>query len=189
MSLDRALQKHAKTKFQARPELLLCPTVPQPLHTTAPRAILGPQWWDATRQAAYLSTGHRCAACGVPKHLAPGHKWLEGHEVYAIDYTLGRATYVETVPLCHYCHGYIHRGRLDAMLEQGEISQAKYIAIVQHGDAVLRTAKLIKPSQHGGGDIAWVKWRMVIDGKEYKPKIRSLKAWKKKFNPKRSKEQ
>jgi glycerol-3-phosphate cytidylyltransferase-like family protein len=101
-----------------------------------------------------------------------------------VDYIVGRATYLETVPLCHYCHSYIHRGRLEAILEAKEITQAKYVAIVQHGDAILRQAKLIKPAQHGGGDVAWVKWRMIIDGKEYKPKIRSLKAWKKKFNAK-----
>ena len=151
------------------------------MHGVTPRGILGNVWWNETRKAAYRSLAYRCAACGVQKLLARCRQWLEGHEVYTIDYLLGRMAYLETVPLCHFCHNYIHGGRLQALLESGEIHQAKYVAIVQHGDRVLREAGLQRPPAYTGPTADWGDWRLVIGIREYPPKYPTFDAWLKEF--------
>ncbi len=103
--------------------------------------------------------------------------------MYDVDYLLGRAVYIETVPLCHFCHGYIHSGRLLMLLEGGEITQSRYINIVQHGDDVLGQAGLLhlKHQVYDGPVADWEDWRLVLNGKEYKPKFKDIHAWNKAF--------
>lgn len=164
-----------------RPEVLLCPNVPKPMHGVAPRVILGQTWWDQTRDQAYRSTAFHCIACGVYKGDALFRKWMEGHELYDIDYLLGRMTYLEAIPLCHACHNFIHDGRLQALLDKGEIHQAKYVQIIQHGNRVLRMAGLRKPEPYAGPCADWADWRLVLEGKEYPPKFPSFEAWRQAF--------
>jgi hypothetical protein len=168
--------------FKTRPEVLLQPNVPKPLHGVAPRVIFGKEWWDRTRREAYASTGQRCLVCGVHKNSALFHRWLEGHEVYRIDYRKGLAVYVETVPLCHACHCFIHDGRLKALLEKGEVSLDKYRTVMAHGRSVLRAAGLNKrplPNLRPGLIAPWGKWRMVVGGKKHKPIYKDFNAWAK----------
>lgn len=177
------------SKRERKPELLLAPNIPYPLHEVAPRTVLGPTWWNKERKAAYASTSFRCLACGVPKYCASYHQWLEGHETYQIDYAKGTATYLRTVPLCHFCHSYIHDGRLEILLAEGEIHHAKYVNIILHGDKVLADAGLRKPSREqrannfakmvsGGLKLAkWEDWRLVIGKKTYRPKYKTYKDW------------
>lgn len=195
MKLSERLKKElAKSKllqnvWVPKPDLLLCGNVPKPLHRMPPRVIYGESWWNKTRQAAYRSTNFHCLACGVSKYEAHYHKWLEGHELYKIDYQAGLMTYLETVPLCHFCHNYIHSGRLLALLRKGEIHHHKYAAILKHGDSILAKAGLQKMSQadmereflklESQGKIAsWKQWRLVLDGRKYAPKYKSLEEWK-----------
>lgn len=160
------------------PSILLCPRVPKPLHGTAPRTVLGDKWWNTERRAAYKSTNFHCAACGVSKYAAAYHQWLEGHERYEIDYAKGRVKYVECIPLCHFCHNFIHCGRLAALLERGEIHHAKFAAIIQHGDRVLAQTGLQRQEAYQWGTIAaWAKWRLVIGRKLYPGKFKSLAEW------------
>ena len=147
------------------------------MHGLAPRTILGAKWWNQTRQAAYRSTLFHCIACGVYKRNAKFRKWLEGHEVYSVDYLAGRLHYVETVPLCHCCHNYIHSGRLQMLLDSNQISHQKYVGIVQHGDAVLAQAGLPKPEPYEGEFAPWKVWRLVLLGKKYKSLYKSLEEW------------
>jgi hypothetical protein len=137
---------------------------------------LGSKWWDETRYATYLSTNRHCIACG---DYYPSH--LEAHEVYSIDYLAGRMTYIETVPLCHLCHCYIHIGRLQALLNKGEVSQDKFTHVLLHGDQVLLNAKLKRAELYEGPFADWNKWRLVLNGKEYKPVFKTYKAWCKHF--------
>lgn len=187
--LAQSKAKKKKLSFTTRPELLLAPNVPKPLHKLAPRVILGASWWNKTRQEAYRSTDFHCAACGVEKYQAKGRQWLEGHEVYSIDYRKGTATYVETVPLCHFCHNYIHDGRMRALLQQGKLHQSKYIAIIQHGDRVLAEAGLQKMTYNARdsslmtqlkkGKIArWEEWKLILFGKVYPTPYKSEAEWK-----------
>ena len=151
------------------------------MHGMAPRVVFGQKWWDCTRREAYKSTLYHCKACGVSKFNAKGKTWLEGHEVYDVDYLLGRMTYIKTVPLCHYCHSYIHSGRLMASLEKGEIKASKFVAVRQHGDEVLRIAQLERPEPYSGPEADWADWRLVIGGVEYKGLYTSFEHWKKVF--------
>lgn len=168
-----------------RPDILLHPNIPAPLHGVAPRVVLGRKWWDKTRQEAYRSTDCHCLACGVHKTKAKLRQWLEGHELYEIDYARGRAKYIETVPLCHLCHCYIHDGRLLALLEKGEIHHSKYVTIIQHGEEVLRRAGLKRLSLVErdrlileGELMEWGKWRLRIGRNLYPPRFKSLEEWR-----------
>lgn len=180
MGLTDRLRRVKRPEWRRRPEVLLCGNVPQPMHGTAPRVILGQKWWDATRQAAYRATDYHCVACGVWKHHARFRQWLEGHELYAVDYVLGRMEYIETVALCHCCHNYIHSGRLEALLEKGQVTQAKYTAIIQHGEAVLDGAGLGRPATYNGFMAPWGQWRLVLFGEEYPPRYTEAQ-WRKKY--------
>ncbi len=162
--------------WKLRPEVLLCANTVKPMHGVVPREILGKEWWDATRQAAYESTNHHCIACGVHKLSAQEHQWLEGHELYKTNYKKGRMIYIETVPLCHYCHNFIHDGRLRALLERHEITKAKYDAVMEHGKGVLKAAKLKKKS-YNGPIAQWHKWRLVLNGEKYPPIYKDYDAW------------
>jgi hypothetical protein len=177
-----------KPAWVRRPEVLLCPNVPKPMHGMAPREVLGSKWWNQTRQQAYRSTNYHCLACGVHKLAAASRYWLEGHELYSIDYAKGRMVYVETVPLCHYCHNFIHDGRLLALLDKGLLHQSKYVAILKHGDRILREAGLSRPSHDeretliANMEIApWRSWRLVVFGKLYPPRYKTFEAWKRAF--------
>lgn len=174
--------------WQPDPTLLLHPNIPKPLHGVAPRVVLGANWWAREKRLVYKSTNYHCQACGVFKSDALLRQWLEAHEIYDIDYRLGRATYVKAVPLCHCCHNYIHDGRLQALLKQGLVSHYKYSVIMRHGDRVLSNAGLSK-ERHDvreakiaqmdvcGSVAAWSEWRMVVDGVEYPPKFPSFESW------------
>ncbi len=194
MTLGDHLKKHIKRakplKWKADPSILLCPNIPKPMHGVAPRIVIGPKWWKKTSKAAYESTGFHCKACEVHKSAAQSRQWMEGHELYDIDYQRGRMTYVETVPLCNYCHNYIHDGRLNALLTKGKVSHAKYTSVIQHGDSVLRRAGLKRLNFATRQELIidlllnnrmapWKDWRMVFQGKEYPPKFKTEAQWRK----------
>ena len=151
------------------------------MHGMAPRGVLGRPWWDEIRQKAYRSTSYHCVACGVHKYKAKFRQHLEGHELYEIDYLLGRMEYVETVPLCHCCHNYIHDGRLAALLDAGEITHGKYATIIQHGDRILYAAGLQK-EVYIGEMAEWGEWRLVVNDKEYQPKFKTPEEWAKEYD-------
>lgn len=188
MKLDIGDRSYRRWKL--RPEILLCPNIPKPMHGLAPRVVLGQSWWNKTRRAAYESTNFRCQACGVHMYRARGPKWLEGHELYETDYRAGRLTYLETVPLCNYCHSYIHDGRLTWLLESGQLGAGKFAVIMQHGNRVLSGANLVRPSRAQreadllrlikSGDLAaWSDWRLVLFGAEYPPLYENEDEWAK----------
>lgn len=178
--LKKAMKKLKEVRWRRQPELLMGDNIPAPMHGVAPRNILGANWWDRERRAAYKRTNYHCKACGVHKSEAKYHSWLEAHEVYRIDYKRGRMFYKEAVPLCHFCHNYIHDGRLQALLGKGEIHHAKYAQIIRHGDKILREAglqrlprsereKLLQISIARGEIAEWHMWRLVLNRKHYPP--------------------
>ena len=163
--------------FQPDPSLLLHENIPLPLHGLAPRVVLGDSWWREERQKAYKSTDYHCLGCGVHKSKAKGKcLWLEGHEAYDVDYAKGTMTYYKTWPLCHYCHNFIHDGRLAWLLKTKKIPQSKYVAVMQHGEEVLARVGLVRPSREerlqevlSKLTVEWGDWRLVVFGEEYKP--------------------
>lgn len=181
--------------YKLRPELLLHSNIPKVLHGVAPRVVLGQAWWDRERRACYKKAEFYCESCGVSKYQAKYHQWLEAHERYEIDYQKGRAKYVGCVALCHFCHCYIHSGRLQALLEKGEVHHHKFTAIHQHGDAVLAAAGLKRDSHaireaivqdliRNGRMAEWSKWRLRIGRNLYKPLYATMEEWERAMNGK-----
>ena len=162
--------------------------MPKPFYGMAPRTVLGSKWWDQTRKECYAAHDYHCFACGnhqdaVP--LMPGR--LEGHEFYVVDYKARTVRFIEAVALCHACHNYIHQGRMEAMVEKGEMKEGKYFAIIEWGDSVLQNAGLepkIKVDMLDKGDPTedWSDWRMIIEGKEYPPRFRTWLEWDMEYN-------
>ena len=158
------------------PSILLCPNIPKPLHGMAPRTLLGDEWWDKERKACYASTNHHCLACGVHASNAAAFNRMEAHEMYDYDYPKGTLTYVRAVPLCHFCHNYIHDGRMSHLLRKGEMDYNKIQQILKHGSAILARAGLDK-MPYNGPIARWDQWRMIINGVAYKGKFASFDAW------------
>jgi hypothetical protein len=168
--------------WEREPELLLHPNVPMPLHGLAPRVVFGAKWWNKERRKAYAATEDHCKACGVHKLKAKGRKWVEAHENYAIDYDKGMMTYCRSVALCHFCHSYIHDGRLRSLLAQGKLAHGVYVAIIQHGDDVLARAELPKRStvsftQAENCVVPWASWRLIIGRRKFAPLYGSLEEY------------
>lgn len=186
--------------FELHPEILMHPNIPKPLHEVNPRNIMGQAAWDVIRKEAYASTNYHCIACGVHKSEARGHQWLEAHEFYHIDYEAGRVEIEKIIPLCHYCHNFIHSGRLRMILGE-EKTEEEVIEILEHGFKVLADNELsafygtlhlaheLDANTYGvlastlpdGETPAWEDWRLVWEGKEYPPKYKTYEAWKARY--------
>jgi hypothetical protein len=175
------------------PAILLHPNIPKPMHGVNPRTIMGQEWWDEQRQRAYEENNFCCWACGVHKSQAVYHKWLEAHECYEIDYIAGRMYMRIIVALCHSCHNFIHSGRMDMMVRQGQMPESKMNSIIAHGNRIKRAAKLsftdyplwlsktlasMRKSDVINQFAAWADWRMVINDVEYSPVHKSFEEWR-----------
>jgi len=170
------------------PGLLLSLGIPRPMHGLAPRVVMGKEWWDQTRNEAYQRTNFHCLACEVHKTEAKFHRWLEAHEIYDIHFSKGRMKYLETVPLCHACHCYVHLGRTWNLMQQGQVTEEKFLEIYNHGQQILIKAGLPHPSYQEVSDALtnlemygkaapWEKWRLCIGKKKYKPLYESYEDW------------
>jgi len=172
--------KDMRNRAPPDPALLCLPNIPKPLHGVAPRVIMGRIRWDEMRHAAYAEAGFRCQACGVEKHMAQYHPWLEAHEVYGYDYERGRLVFLRLAALCHACHNFIHDGRMQMMVEAGEMTEAMYKAILGHGKGILAKAGLLARWRRRHSHrciIPWNGWRLVFEGKEYGPSTQSMGEW------------
>ena len=187
--------------WQLKPEILSHPNIPKPLHGLNPRTIKGQEWWDVTRREAYARTNFHCVACGVHKNDAKKHRWLEAHEYFDIDYKTGRCEVISIEPLCHYCHNFIHSGRLQMIMGKDK-SQQEVIDILEHGFGVLAEHDLkafpgtidfaedvnantfgVRPYRLWGNEaLPWNSWRLVLDGEEYKPLHDSYDGWYRHYN-------
>lgn len=175
-----------KPKF-VRPDILCHPNIPKPMHGISPREIMGKQWWNEQRVKIYTLNNQCCFACGVHKYNAKDKKWLEAHEVYDINYTKGLMIFKEIVALCHYCHNFIHNGRLEVLKDKGQITESFYNKVIKHGRDIIKNNGLVnkyKRRHPNDSDCAtWEKWRMVFNGIRYKPKFKSFEEWMNHFNP------
>lgn len=186
--------------LELHPEILMHPNIPKPLHGVNPRTIMGQNAWDKLRKEVYASTSYRCIACGVHQSQAKGPKWLEAHEFYKIDYGAGRVEIEKIIPLCHYCHNFIHSGRLQ-MIEGKEKDKDEIIEILEHGFKILADNNL--PAFYGTLQVAsyfdantygvtaatvpdgevpnWGDWRLIWDGEEYEPIYKTYEQWKNRY--------
>lgn len=167
--------------------LLLHPQIPKPLHLVNPRTIMGKEWWNDVRRRAYWRYGFCCHACAVVGGKAKHQQGLEAHEVYDINYLTGCVTYLHTVALCHFCHNYIHMGRLEQLYAKGTISGTLFQAINRHGRRVLRNAglsgqigsmdRLVLCLRESGNLCKWEDYHLIIEGIRYEPRFKSYEEW------------
>ena len=178
-----------------KPEILTHPHIPKPLHGLNPREVLGKEWWDKVRSEAQRRTNYTCAACGVKKENAKKHQWLEGHEYWNIDYRTGRCEVISIEPLCHYCHSFIHSGRLEKLIgKEKTVNEVK--DILEHGFKILSENKLkcfpftlklgkalnvntynVESYRLPESKVEWNQWALVLEGKEYKSKFKTFDEW------------
>lgn len=189
-----------KLDFQLKPDILSHPNIPKPLHGIAPRTIKGVTWWNKTRKEVYAKTDDHCVACGVHKSDAKARKWMEAHEYWDIDYDKGTAEVSSIEPLCHYCHNFIHSGRLTAIVGK-EKSEDEVKNILEHGFTILANNKLqcfpvtMELAEQLGVDtkgvtaypmpestVEWGDWKVIFEGKEYKSKFKNIKEWEDHYN-------
>ena len=96
--------------------LIAMPNIPKPLHSLAPRTLLGSKVWDEMRKGCYALADDTCEICGEkPNVLSRRH----AHEVYTIDYAKGVATFAGCFCLDSVCHlACIHTGRTITLYKQ-----------------------------------------------------------------------
>jgi len=182
------------------PEILMHPNIPKPLHEVNPRNIMGQEAWDIVRKEVYASTNDHCIACGVHKSKARGHQWVEAHEFYNIDYAAGKVEIDRIIPLCHYCHNFIHSGRMSMIIGK-EKTEEEVVEILEHGFAILAKAELpcfyftlhlaheldaetygvVQALTPDGEMPEWGDWRLLWNGKEYPPKYKTQEEWKNRY--------
>jgi hypothetical protein len=171
-----------------RPEILMQPQLVKPLHSMAPRTIMGTGWWNRVRQEAYAKNNYHCFACGVHKSEALFKNWLEAHESYSIDLEKKQYKLEELIALCHACHNYIHAGRLKAIFDKKEISEYKYRRILEHGDTLLFINDMDKtrawwtePHIHKQLlpeiDGTWDEWHLLLNDIKYYSRFKNYEAW------------
>lgn len=91
--------------------ILTMPNVPKPLHSLAPRTIMGATAWKEAREACYEACNRHCEVCGA--ECGPGK--MDAHELYDYDFEKCEARFNRLVGLCKSCHGIIHSGRMLTM--------------------------------------------------------------------------
>lgn len=187
MSFDDDMRREAAAQHRVRwrrnPRVLLHQQIPKPMHQLAPRVVLGAAWWDAERRAAFAATDQHCLACGAARYDDPAWPHLEGHEAFKIDYRRGRMVYVRCIPLCHWCHAWIHVGRTKELFKRGKITRAECRYTMRHGAEVLESAGLRPLPPYDGPIAAWSAWRLVIGDREWPPLWRDCQHWLSNFNP------
>lgn len=185
--------------MELKPDILCHPNIPKPLHGIAPRSIMGDDWWNEERQKVYQSTDYHCIACGVHKTEAKKHQWLEAHEFFDIDYSTGICKIKSIEPLCHYCHNFIHSGRLSMIIGK-EKTEDEVIEILEHGFSILSKNKLksfpftlqlaeeigaktygVKPYKIKLKNIQWSDWVLIWQDKKYRSRYDSYEDWQKHY--------
>ncbi len=93
--------------------ILTQPNIVYPLHSLAPRTVLGVTAWNHIRKATYAAANNVCEICG-------GDHRINSHELYNVDYAKQEATFVRTICVDQVCHQYsIHTGRALTLYKQG----------------------------------------------------------------------
>jgi len=161
-----------------RPELLLHPIIPEPLHFLNPRNIMGSTNWNKLRKEVYAINDYTCFSCGIHKDKTYS-KSLDCHETYNIDYELKTAVIDEFVALCANCHGFIHLGRLHSLYRRGEVKEYYYNMIMMHGMRLMAESNLLyrfiteKLTFSYDYTDEWEQWTFVFNDYVYQSELRS----------------
>lgn len=102
--------------------LLTMPNIPLPLHSLAPRTIMGQKKWDILRKREYMKQKYTCQIS--KKELGHGHCHL--HEVYDIDWRKQISTFKRYIVLSPKIHTrFIHSGRALTLFQNGDKQMPK----------------------------------------------------------------
>jgi len=162
-------------------ELLNCHRCPKPLHGQNPRTIMGQKFWDITRHEAYAKFGYKCMACGIERdnEFILWKNQLHAHEYYKIDYKNCVIVLDKIVAVCEACHYFIHDGRTHGLFDSGEYDLETVFLIMNRGLSILGREKDRHELDNNEYYIkTWDKWKLVLDGKEYKSKFKNITEWK-----------
>jgi hypothetical protein len=177
----------AVTWVELKPELLLHPNIPKPLHGIAPRTIVSKSLWDEIRRGVYKEANYCCEACGVQaewdveKNKFAGSLKLHAHEDYEINYEFNVVFLNKIVCVCPTCHDYIHSGRANSLYDKGVFDEEDMWIITTHGDRVLMDSgldPLDKTRDTNDYKDEWLDWYLEFNGKEYRSKFKSYEEWK-----------
>ena len=132
--------------IQLEPEVLLHPSIPDPLHGVAPRAIMGNSQWKEIAARVNKRQDYFCISCGVHKDdaLRANGRMLDCHELYEVDYDNYITTLKRYIGLCVMCHAYIHIHRLAAMVTKGIEKQEYFDQVVAKGDRLMKKNNLFE---------------------------------------------
>jgi hypothetical protein len=173
-----------------RPELLLHPNIPKPLHGLAPRTLVKQSEWTQIRREAYAKNNYHCWACGTYRHydlallkFVDDNGTLDAHESYDIDYENKTVELKEIVALCKHCHNYIHSGRLGSMYDKGQCDEQDCWEIINHGDSVLIDGGLVPYNAVDKNTYQdeWDEWRLIFNGKEHRSRWKDYWDWMKHY--------
>jgi hypothetical protein len=164
-------------KEKLRPEVLLMPNIPKPLHGVNPRTIMGKQWWDIKRNEAYASTNYHCISCGIHKFddFNYGLPRLDAHELYSFDYDNFSCCFLDIVPLCTICHDGIHTGRISSLFDKGLVSEEYCWFVYERKKQVCGSYGEVDKIDYTDN---WGKWRLEFNGKLYEPIYKTYDEWK-----------
>lgn len=175
-----------------RPELLLHPNIPKPLHGLAPRTLMSKVAWDAIRRDAYAKNNYCCWACGVHREYDKeklrfadeSGETLDCHEFYRIYYDKKEMELIEFVALCKQCHAFVHSGRLQGEYDKGRVDEEDCWLVFSHGERVLSNGGLdFKQKEVDTNEYRdeWKDWCLVLDGKRHYSKWIDYFDWYKNY--------
>lgn len=166
------------------PTILTHPNIPKPLHGVNPRTIMGEEMWKEL-SCLLRKDVMFCQACGTSKFISGA---FDCHEVYRFNCRAGIARFVKFVVICKDCHDFIHDGRLqaiiDKMVKDRETSykvwqsQVNRWRIIDRGNKILEKHKLKRKNLCLVSNVGWSSWKLIYQGKEYKPIYKSMKEWR-----------
>jgi hypothetical protein len=172
--------------YNIYPQILCQPNILKPLHGLNPRSLLWQKWWDIQRKKAYERNDNHCLWCWVEKSKARLHKWLEWHENYHIDFDTCTYKLESIVPLCHFCHSFIHDWLLEIRHNKWEISTRTYNAIISHWTKILKDNDLDRwqrmldlcwwdmSRRYPEKNWTWSSWWLEIDWVKYYTKFKDV---------------
>lgn len=126
--------------------LLTMPNCPLPLHSLAPRTIMGDYQWDKVRKRENMLQNYTCGISGV--ELGHGHTHL--HEVYSIDWKNQTSKFERYVVLDPRLHTrFIHSGRALTLFEQDDPQMPKsaILTTLEYGFMLIQQWNMEHPDE------------------------------------------
>lgn len=149
-------------------EILTQSILPFSIYGVNPRKIMGEYRWKQIKKEKQELADHHCMCCGEYVEHVPGD-YLECHELYDIDLKKREFRLKDIVCICKKCHQFIHSGRTERLVGEGEITQEYFNEIMDRGNNLLSINGLEKDNLPFR-EISNPKWVLVYENKRYNNK-------------------